>query len=331
MDDPQLPKIPDSRSLVALACTRITTSGRKYPQLARWRRPGPSFARTSARSAFISSRASAETSNWRTSALDGVGREIVLDQFGHHAASGDQIHHGDKGRADHAAQDGGGDGRNAINHDHGCAEQRRFDGGRSAGHDGAVGGGKGVISGAFDALDSKAGAGVRREKFGGQVGRGRVYELDRRPGLFRGARKQLARFEDSRIILRDFVSPASGQERDDRPCRRRARARRQIPRGSWSGAPRPPAGARRNPPARRHRDRFSPQRERSRPCDSPDVSRRARARPPRPDLRADEIADGNSGVFQPPRDAQMRARRIDQDRERRAALRRLRARAGSAR
>ena len=82
---------------------------------------------------------------WRT-ILAAV--KSALDQFRDHHFAGDQVGHGDERDFDHAAGNLIGERRNPVDHYKGIADECRFDGGGSAGHDGGARmqqGGAGIV------------------------------------------------------------------------------------------------------------------------------------------------------------------------------------------
>ena len=96
--------------------------------------------------------------------LDDICRgEVILDQLGNHALAGNQVGHGHVRHLDDPLGDGVGEGRDAVDHDKGIADEGGFDGGGAAGDDGGAGveeRGAGIV----DEADGKPGGRVRLDQ-----------------------------------------------------------------------------------------------------------------------------------------------------------------------
>ena len=119
----------------------------------------------------------------------------------------------------------------------------------------------------------------------------------------------------------DLASPASRQNRHDRPVRIEA-----VARGKLCAAHRRAHHIHQRMAHKIHRyagitvDLLLEREDHHHLFDQPSHHADSSGAP-RPHLRPDEVADGNPAILQPPRDAQVRSRRVDQNSQRRAALR----------
>jgi len=144
---------------------------------------------------------------------DSLRGEVVLDQFRDDFPAGNQVDHAEEFGPHQRPGELGGQRREAVDDDHGLAEQGGFDSGRAAGDDGQVRGGEGVVSFLLEKAHLPLGGESRLQARDVQSGRDGNDYLRRRWELLADFRESL--HQDGNVVG-DFTATAAGQDRNDR-------------------------------------------------------------------------------------------------------------------